>query len=178
MAVFARSGCKPANPVRTEVRTVHIPHHPVHTGADAAFSPLAPSPGANRKPCKPCFLVGRWRNAALAPPVLEYRQEGPLSPGACMRARATTIGADHHHRHNHHRRQRDSGDGCDGHHLLFTPPETQICLARDRHRARASDGCDRLTGFLLTLRAHVRRVNLRARHIRHSRLNIPCAGWQ
>lgn len=25
--------------------------------------------GANRKPCKPCFPVGRWRNAALAPPV-------------------------------------------------------------------------------------------------------------
>ena len=24
--------------------------------------------GANRKPCKPCFLAKRWRNAALAPP--------------------------------------------------------------------------------------------------------------
>ena len=37
-------------------------------------------------------------------PVLEYCQEGPLLPGACMRARAITIGADHHHRHNPHGR--------------------------------------------------------------------------
>ena len=78
-----------------------IPHRPALAGLSARW----PTPsGANRKPCKSCFLARRWRNAALAPPVLDYRQEGPLSPGACMRARATTIGADHHHRHNHHGR--------------------------------------------------------------------------
>ena len=101
---FVWPGCKPANQVRIKVRTFRvaaIPHRPALTGLSARLPTL---PGANRKPCKPCFLVGRWRNAALAPPVLEYRQEGPLSPGACMRARATTIGADHHHRHNHHGR--------------------------------------------------------------------------
>ena len=78
-----------------------IPHRPALAGLSARW----PTPsGANRKPCKSCFLARRWRNAALAPPVLEYRQEGPLSPGACMHARAITIGADHHHRHNHHGR--------------------------------------------------------------------------
>ncbi len=60
-------------------------------------------PGPHRKPCKPCFLVGRWRTCALAPPVLEYRQEGSLLPGACVRARAITIGGNHHHRHHHHK---------------------------------------------------------------------------
>ena len=73
--------------------------HPAHDSADARWPTL---PGANRKPCIPCFLVGRWRNAALAPPVLEYCQEGPLSPGAYVRVPAITIGDDHHHRHNHH----------------------------------------------------------------------------
>lgn len=101
---FVRLGCKPANPVRNKVRTFRvasIPHRPALTGLSARLPTL---PGANRKPCKPCFLVGRWRNAALAPPVLEYRQEGPLLPGACMRAPTITIDADHHHRHNHHGR--------------------------------------------------------------------------
>lgn len=71
---------------------------------------------------------------------------------------------------------RDSGDGCDGRPLLFTPPETQVCPARDRHSTCASDGCDMPVGYLLTLRAHVRRVNQRTRHIRHSRLITACAG--
>ena len=54
-------------------------------GAGAGWRAFgAAAAGANRKPCKPCFLVRRWRNAALAPPVLEYRQEGPLSPGASL----------------------------------------------------------------------------------------------
>lgn len=147
-AVFRASGCKPENPVRTQVRTFRIPSNPAHASADAAFCPCPPlSPGANRKPCKPCSLARRWRNAALSPPVLDFRQEGPVLPGVYVRSPTITIGSDRHHRHNHHRRQRDSGDGCDGRPLLFTPPETQICLARNRHRARASDGCDRLTGF-------------------------------
>ena len=38
--------------------------------------------GANRKPCKPCFLARRWRSAALAPPVLLEGEEGPVSPVA------------------------------------------------------------------------------------------------
>lgn len=100
---FVWPGCKPANRVRTKVRTFHvaaIPHRPALTGLSAR---LPTPPGANRKPCKPFFLFGRWRNAALAPPVLEYRQEGPLLPGACRRAPTITIGDDHHHRHNHHR---------------------------------------------------------------------------
>jgi len=54
-----------------------IPHTPALTGLLARFP--AP-PGANRKPCKPCFLVERWRNAALSPPVWELRQEGPVLP--------------------------------------------------------------------------------------------------
>lgn len=79
---FSRApGCKPANPVRTKVRTfcvAAIPHRPALTGPLARCP--AP-PGANRKPCKPCFLVGRWRNAALAPPAWRFGQEGPLLPG-------------------------------------------------------------------------------------------------
>ena len=100
---FVWPGCKPANRVRTQVRTFRvaaIPHRPALTGLSAR-SPT--QPGANRKPCKPCFLVGRWRTPALAPPVLEYRQEGPFLPGACRRAPTITICDDHHHRHNHHR---------------------------------------------------------------------------
>src|SRR5690606_27303865 len=96
-------GCKPANRVRTQVRTFRvtaIAQRPALTGLSARFPT---PPGANRKPCKPCFLFGRWRKAALAPPVLEYRQEGPLLPGVCMRSSAITIGVDHHHRHHHHK---------------------------------------------------------------------------
>lgn len=102
-----------------------FPHTPAPTPNSAHWS-LPPS--ANRKPCKPCFLVGRWRNAALVPPVLEYPQEGPVLPGAYVRAPTTTIGGDHHHRHNHHGSvaARDDGDGCDGRCLLFTPAKAQI----------------------------------------------------
>ena len=125
---FVWPGCKPANRVRTQVRTFRvaaIPHRPALTGLSARLPTL---PGANRKPCKPCFLVGRWRNAALVPPVLEYPQEGPVLPGAYVRAPTTTIGGDHHHRHNHHGSvaARDDGDGCDGRCLLFTPAKAQI----------------------------------------------------
>ena len=90
-----------ANRVRAQVCT--------GAGASARVRALARdgarsggSAGANRKPCKPCFLIGRWRSAALAPPVLEYRQEGPLSPGASLLCPTITIGGDHHHRHNCH----------------------------------------------------------------------------
>lgn len=142
-----RSGCKPANRVRTQVRTFHvaaIPHRPALTGLSARLPTL---PDANRKPCKPCFLVGRWRNAALAPPVLEYRQEGPLLLGVWMCAPTSTIGSDHHHRHNHHGSVAacDDGDGCDGRRLLFTPANTQISPGDPtitRRRAPASTpGC-------------------------------------
>ena len=124
---FVWPGCKPANRVHTKVRTFHvaaIPHRPALTGLSAR---LPTPPGANRKPCKPCFLVGRWRNAALAPPVLEYRQEGPLSPGACMRARAITIGDDHHHRHNHHRHGPDVT-------VVMVVMVAAYCLHRREHR--------------------------------------------
>jgi hypothetical protein len=40
LAVFARTGCKPANPVRTKVRTLLFPNNPAHVSVDAAFSPL------------------------------------------------------------------------------------------------------------------------------------------
>ena len=102
-----------------------IPHRPALAGLSARW----PTPsGANRKPCKSCFLARRWRNAALAPPVLEYRQEGPLLPGAYVRAPTITIGGDHHYRHNHHGSvtARDDGDGCDGRRLLFTQAKAQI----------------------------------------------------
>ena len=101
-----------------------IPHRPALAGLSARW----PTPsGANRKPCKSCFLARRWRNAALAPPVLDYRQEGPLSPGACMRARATTIGADHHHRHNHHRLGPDVT-------VVMVVTVAAYCLHRRKHR--------------------------------------------
>ena len=77
----ARPGCKPANRIRTRAQTfcgAAIPRTPALTGHSARWTT---PPGANRKHCKPNFLVGRWRNAALSPPVLEYCQEGPLSPG-------------------------------------------------------------------------------------------------
>src|SRR6218665_2668397 len=38
---FVRTECKPANPVRTQVRTFPIPHQPAHARTDAAFGPLA-----------------------------------------------------------------------------------------------------------------------------------------
>jgi len=50
------------------------------------WRPLADAAGCEPQTCKPCFCVGRWRNAALAPPVSEHRQEGPLSLGAYVRA--------------------------------------------------------------------------------------------
>lgn len=119
--------CKPGTH-----RGSHLSHSPAftHRPALTGQSTRRPAPpGANRKPCKPCFLVGRWRTPALAPPVLQYRQEGPLLPGVCMRSSAITIGAvtitivttiTSSTRC-------DRGDGCDGRPLLLTPPETQIC---------------------------------------------------
>ena len=104
LAVFRLAGVQTCEP-GTHPGS-HLPHSPAfaHRPALTRHSARWPtSPGANRKPCKPCFLVGRWRNAALAPPVLEYRPEGPLSPGVCMRAPTITIDADHHHRHHHHK---------------------------------------------------------------------------
>ena len=125
---FVSPGCKPANRVRTKVRTFRvavIPHRRALTGLSARLPTL---PGANRKPCKPCFLARRWRDAALAPSVLEYRQEGPLLPGAHVRAPTITIGGDHHYRHNHHGSvtARDDGDGCDGRRLSFIQAKAQI----------------------------------------------------
>lgn len=107
---FLCSGCKPANPVLTEVRTFCAPTIPPTPALTRPSARLPTPPGANRKPCKPYFLIGRWRNAALSPPVLDFRQEGPLSPGAMgsrnVRASpfcpTTTTGGDHHYRHNHH----------------------------------------------------------------------------
>ena len=103
LAVFRLAGVQTCEP-GTHPGS-HLPHSPAfaHRPALTRYSARCPAPpSANRKPCKPCFLVGRWRNAALAPPVLEYCQEGPLSPGAYVRVPAITIGDDHHHRHNHH----------------------------------------------------------------------------
>ncbi len=139
LAVFRLAGVQTCEP-GTHPGS-HLPHSPAfaHMPALTRHSARWPtSPGANRKPCKPCFLVGRWRNAALAPPVLEYRQEGPLLPGAYMRAPTTTIGGDRHHRHNHHGSvaDRDDGDGCDGRCILFTPANAQICPRRDHHAGR------------------------------------------
>ena len=62
-----------------------IPHPPTLT-RHSARRPAPPS--ANRKPRKPCFLVGCWRAPALSPPVLKYRQEGPLSPGRVAASRS------------------------------------------------------------------------------------------
>lgn len=124
---FVWPGCKPASRVRTKVRTFRvaaIPHRPALTGLSARWPTL---PGANRKPCKPCFLVGRWRNAALAPPVWRFGKEGPLLPGACMRARAITIGDDHHHRHNHHRHGPDVT-------VVMVVTVAAYCLHRRKHR--------------------------------------------
>ena len=118
--------CKPGTH-----RGSHLSHSPAFTHRPALTGQSArrpAPPGANRKPCKPYFLFGRWRNAALAPSVLEYRQEGPLLPGAYVRAPTITIGGDHHYRHNHHGSvtARDDGDGCDGRRLLFTQAKAQI----------------------------------------------------
>ena len=126
-AFFVWPGCKPANRVRTRVRTFRvaaIPHRPALTGLSAR---LPTPPGANRKPCKPCFLVGRWRNAALAPPALDFRLEGPLLPGACMRSATITIGGDHHHRHNHHGRWL-------GVTVVMVVTVAAYCLHRRKHR--------------------------------------------
>ena len=132
-AAFCAPGCKPANRVRTQVRTfcvATIPHRPAMTGLSAHWPT---HPGANRKPCKPHFLVGRWRNSALAPPVLEYRQEGPLLPRAYVRASTITIGSDHHHRHNHHGR-------WPGVTVVMVVTVATYCLhRRTRRYARRSD---------------------------------------
>lgn len=127
---FVRLRCKPANPVRTKVRTfcaAAIPYRPALTGLSARC-PTPPS--ANRKPCKPCFLVGRWRTPALAPPVWRFGKEGPLLPGACMRARAITIGDDHHHRHNHHRHGPDVTVVM----VVTVVTVAAYCLHRRKHR--------------------------------------------
>jgi len=79
--------CEPAYPVRT--RSVHQIAKNASTGA-ASRHPTG-MPGANCKPCKPCFVLRRWRNAALSPPALEYRQEGPLSPGHIPLSATITI---------------------------------------------------------------------------------------
>ena len=119
--------CEPAYPVRT--RSVHQIAKNASTGA-ASRHPTG-MPGANCKPCKPCFALRRWRNAALSPPALDFRQEGPLLPSAYLFPATTTIEGDRHHRHIHHRR--DDGDRCDGHTLLFASPETQDMPASDHH---------------------------------------------
>lgn len=103
----------------------------VSTGS--AAPPAAPvRDAANRE--------GQWRNAALAPPALDYRQEGPLLPGVRMCAPPTTMGSDRHHRHNHHGSVAtcDDGDGC---RILFTSANPQISPAEltvTRCRAPAS----------------------------------------
>lgn len=103
-AVFRAPGCKPANPVRTEVRTFCVPSIPPAPALAWRSAHWLAQQGANRKPCKPCFLIGRWRNGALAPPALDFGVEGPLLPGAYVRSVTSTIGSDRHHRHNHHSR--------------------------------------------------------------------------
>jgi len=99
-------------------------HRPALTRHSARLPTL---PSANRKPCKPCFLVGRWRTPALSPPVLEYRQEGPVLPGACKRAPTIRIGDDHHHRHNHHRHGPDVT-------VVMVVTVAPYCLHRRKHR--------------------------------------------
>ena len=96
LAVFRLAGVQTCEP-GTHPGS-HLPHSPAfaHRPALTGLSARLPTPpGANRKPCKPCFLVGRWRDAALAPPVLEYRQEGPLLP---VRVAASRYGQHQHSR--------------------------------------------------------------------------------
>ena len=81
LAVFRLAGVQTCEP-GTHPGS-HLPHSPAfaHRPALTQHSARWPtSPGANRKPCKPCFLARRWRDAALSPPVLDFRQEGPVLP--------------------------------------------------------------------------------------------------
>lgn len=56
---FVRQEYKPANPVRTEVRTFCAPTIPPTPALAGHLARLATQLGANRKPCKPRFLVRR-----------------------------------------------------------------------------------------------------------------------
>lgn len=66
--------------------------------------------GANRKPCKPCFLVGRWRTPALAPPVWRNGAEGPVPPVA-IEYPGKTVGVAQFRRENGQRRKPNADAG-------------------------------------------------------------------
>jgi hypothetical protein len=78
-AIFALSGCEPANRVRTEVRASDAPDHSVQPSADAAFNRRAYIAGVQT--ANPANL-GLHPDAIEAPrsrpPVSDFGQEGPL----------------------------------------------------------------------------------------------------
>ena len=127
MADITRPGCKPASPVRTQVRTFPTLLHPTQARAVGAFGLSGRAVGCEPQTLQTLFFgrtVARYCAVASRMGLSPGRTH---SPGASVRAPTLTIEDDCHHRHNHHiGRRRDSGDGCDGHRLLFTPPETQI----------------------------------------------------
>ena len=58
---FVWPGCKPANPVRTQVRTLLVPNNPANASADATFGPLAHSAG-----CEPQTLQTLFSGRTVA----------------------------------------------------------------------------------------------------------------
>lgn len=82
LAVFARPGCKPANQVRTQVRTFRIPLHPALASADGAFGLLTRTAG-----CEPQTLRTLFSGQTVAQCCARAPRIG-MSPGRTRFARA------------------------------------------------------------------------------------------
>ena len=88
LAVFARPGCKPANQVRTQVRTFRIPLHPALASADGAFGLLTRTAGCEPQTLRTLFSGQTVAQCCARAPVLECRQEGPVLPGRAAASRS------------------------------------------------------------------------------------------
>ena len=87
LAVFVRPGSKPANPVRTQVRTFPLPHQPAQAHADSVFGLLARTAGCEPQTLQTLFsdrTVARY--CARAPPYLNIARKDPFCLGhVCVR---------------------------------------------------------------------------------------------
>ena len=106
LAIFQYGGRERAIPPATG-RETGLP--PEVTGYQPPTLQISAT-GANRKPCKPCFLVGRWRTPALARPVGRIGAEGPV-PRVAIECPGKTVGVAQSRRENGQRRKSNADAG-------------------------------------------------------------------
>ena len=127
LAIFRAAGvqtCKPGTHPGSHLLRYR---YPAQARADAEFNPSTRAVRCEPQTLQTLFSGQTVAQCCACAPVLEYRWEGPLSPGTCMRAPTITIGGDHHHRHNHHRH-------WPGVTVVMVVTVAPYCLHRRKHR--------------------------------------------